>query len=89
MKQEPAVGWSISPTYGPVYLLQENFSAGLRSKGHLGNDGHYFVTQQKITVAYTNQMLALAEGLQRRPSGQRTACNYHVAGPSTSRGGGL
>ncbi|CAE7669811.1 unnamed protein product [Symbiodinium microadriaticum] len=53
MKQEPAVGWNISPTYGPVYLLQENFSAGLRSKGHLGNDGHYFVTQQKITVAYT------------------------------------
>ena len=53
MKQGPAVGRNISPTYGPVHLLQEDISAGLRSKGHLGNDGHYFVTQQKITVAYT------------------------------------
>ena len=28
MQQEPAAGWNISPTYGPVYLLQEDFSAG-------------------------------------------------------------
>ncbi|CAE7610774.1 unnamed protein product, partial [Symbiodinium sp. KB8] len=53
MKQEPAVGWNISPTYGTVYLLQEENSAALRIKGDLGNDGHYFVSKQKITVAYT------------------------------------
>ncbi|OLQ02422.1 hypothetical protein AK812_SmicGene14747 [Symbiodinium microadriaticum] len=53
MKQEPAVGWNISPTYGPVYLLQELNSQALRAKGDMGNDGHYFVTKENITVAYT------------------------------------
>ena len=53
MKQEPTVGWNISPTYGPVYLLQEMHSHSLRTKGDMGNDGHYFVTKDKITVAYT------------------------------------
>ena len=53
MKQEPAVGWNISPTYGPVYLLQELHSHSLKTKGDMGNDGHYFVTKDKITVAYT------------------------------------
>ena len=36
-----------------MYLLQEQFSAALRTKGDLGKDGHYFVTKEKITVAYT------------------------------------
>ncbi|OLP79318.1 hypothetical protein AK812_SmicGene40405 [Symbiodinium microadriaticum] len=62
MKQGPAVGRNISPTYGPVHLLQEDISAGLRSKGHLGNDGHYFVTQQKITVAYTRPSASRGRG---------------------------
>ena len=53
MKQEPTVGWNISPTYGPVYLLQEMHSHSLKTKGEMGNDGHYFVTKDKITVAYT------------------------------------
>ena len=53
MKQEPTVGWNISPTYGPIYLLQEMHSHSLKTKGDMGNDGHYFVTKDKITVAYT------------------------------------
>ncbi|CAE7249958.1 unnamed protein product [Symbiodinium sp. KB8] len=53
MKQDPAVGWNISTTYGPVYLLQEMHSHSLKAKGDMGNDGHYSVTKEKITVAYT------------------------------------
>ncbi|CAE7270546.1 unnamed protein product [Symbiodinium sp. KB8] len=53
MKQEPAVGWNISPTYGPIYLLQEMHSHTLKSKGDMGNDGHYFDTKKQFTVAYT------------------------------------
>ncbi|CAE7853079.1 unnamed protein product, partial [Symbiodinium microadriaticum] len=51
--QEPQVGWNISPTYGPVYLLQEKYSQQLKNKKDMGNDGHYFVTASNITVAYT------------------------------------
>ena len=53
MGQEPAVGWNISPIYGPVYLLQEQFSGTLQSMGDLANDGHYFVTKKRVSVAYT------------------------------------
>ncbi|CAE7023619.1 AAE3 [Symbiodinium sp. KB8] len=53
MKEEPKVGWNISPTYGPVYLLQEKHSHQLKNKKDMGNDGHYFVTATNITVAYT------------------------------------
>ncbi|OLP79803.1 hypothetical protein AK812_SmicGene39878 [Symbiodinium microadriaticum] len=53
MKKEPKVGWNISPTYGPVYLLQEKHSHQLKNKKDMGNDGHYFVTATNITVAYT------------------------------------
>ena len=53
LKAEPRVGWNISPTYGPVYLLQEQHSHKLKSKQDMGNDGHYFVTATNITVAYT------------------------------------
>ena len=53
MQEEPSVDWNISPTYGPVYLLQEKHSHQLKSKKDMGNDGHYFVTATKITVAYT------------------------------------
>ena len=53
MREEPSVGWNISPTYGPVYLLQEKHSHQLKSKKDMGNDGHYFVTATNITVAYT------------------------------------
>ena len=53
MHEEPTVGWNISPTYGPVYLLQEMHSRSLQKKGEMGNDGHYFVTKDNITVAYT------------------------------------
>ena len=53
MKEEPKVGWNISPTYGPVYLLQEKHSHQLKNKKDMGNDGHYFVTATTITVAYT------------------------------------
>ena len=53
MKEEPKVGWNISPTYGPVYLLQEKHSQQLKNKKDMGNDGHYFVTATNITVAYT------------------------------------
>ena len=53
MQEEPKVGWNISPTYGPVYLLQEKHSHQLKSKKDMGNDGHYFVTATNITVAYT------------------------------------
>ena len=53
MQEEPSVGWNISPTYGPVYLLQEKHSHQLKSKKDMGNDGHYFVTATNITVAYT------------------------------------
>ena len=52
MQEEPSVGWNISPTYGPVYLLQKH-SHQLKSKKDMGNDGHYFVTATNITVAYT------------------------------------
>ena len=53
MKEEPKVGWNISPTYGPIYLLQEKHSHQLKNKKDMGNDGHYFVTATNITVAYT------------------------------------
>ncbi|CAE7450992.1 unnamed protein product [Symbiodinium microadriaticum] len=53
MREEPRVGWNISPTYGPVYLLQEKHSQQLKNKKDMGNDGHYFVTASNITVAYT------------------------------------
>ncbi|OLP94189.1 hypothetical protein AK812_SmicGene23832 [Symbiodinium microadriaticum] len=53
MKEEPKVGWNISPTYGPIYLLQEKHSYQLQNKKDMGNDGHYFVTATNITVAYT------------------------------------
>ncbi|CAE7771885.1 unnamed protein product, partial [Symbiodinium microadriaticum] len=53
MREEPRVGWNISPTYGPVYLLQEKHSLQLKNKKDMGNDGHYFVTASNITVAYT------------------------------------
>ena len=53
MQEEPHVGWNISPTYGPVYLLQEKHSHQLKSKKDMGNDGHYFVSATDITVAYT------------------------------------
>ena len=53
MREEPQVGWNISPTYGPVYLLQEKYSQQLKNKKDMGNDGHYFVTASNITVAYT------------------------------------
>ncbi|OLQ12816.1 hypothetical protein AK812_SmicGene3231 [Symbiodinium microadriaticum] len=53
MKEDPQVGWNISPTYGPVYLLQEMHSHQLKKKGDMGNDGHYFVTANNTTVAYT------------------------------------
>ncbi|CAE7897754.1 unnamed protein product [Symbiodinium sp. KB8] len=53
MQEEPSVGWNISPTYGPVYLLQEKHSQQLKQKKDMGNDGHYFVTASNITVAYT------------------------------------
>ena len=52
-RTEPKVGWNISPTYGPVYLLQEKHSHQLKSKKDMGNDGHYFVSATDITVAYT------------------------------------
>ncbi|OLQ07317.1 hypothetical protein AK812_SmicGene9322 [Symbiodinium microadriaticum] len=53
VREEPQVGWNISPTYGPVYLLQEKYSQQLKNKKDMGNDGHYFVTASNITVAYT------------------------------------
>ena len=53
MQEEPSVDWNISPTYGPVYLLQEKHSHQLKSRKDMGNDGHYFVTATNITVAYT------------------------------------
>ena len=53
MREEPRVDWNISPTYGPVYLLQEKHSLHLKNKKDMGDDGHYFVTASNITVAYT------------------------------------
>ena len=53
MGHTPALGWNISPTYGPIYLLQELYSGALKAKGDLNNDGHYFVTSKQVCVAYT------------------------------------
>ena len=48
----PTVGWNISRTYGPIYLFQERLT---KSKKNLpyNSDGHYFVTTDGTTVAYT------------------------------------
>ncbi|OLP96509.1 Myosin-12 [Symbiodinium microadriaticum] len=69
MGQEPAVGWNISPIYGPVYLLQEQFS-GTQSMDDLANDGHYFVTKKRVTVAYTSSLRSEALDARRVTSSE-------------------
>ena len=44
----PSPGWIITPTYGPIYLLQENFDEKLQKDGDLANGGHYFVTKGNV-----------------------------------------
>ena len=84
MKQEPAVGWNISPTYGPVYLLQELNSQALRAKGDMGNDGHYFVTKENITVAYT-RCWDWQKGFKGDPRASERS-NHDAARPPASGG---
>ena len=43
---------NISRTYGPVYLFQERHAASKKNLPY-ASDGHYFVTKDGTTVAYT------------------------------------
>ena len=47
MGQTPAVGWNVSPTYGPIYLFQER-----RDRKRMKTTT-YFVTANGILVAFT------------------------------------
>ena len=47
MGRTPAVGWNVSPTYGPIYLFQER-----RDRKRMKTTT-YFVTANGILVAFT------------------------------------
>ena len=87
VKQDPAVGWNISPYIRPGLPPARRVQLGTPDQGGLGQRWP-LLCHPAENHRGLHALLGLAKGLQRRPACQRAQSDHDVAGPSTGSGRG-